>query len=103
VTTRLSFKEDSHHTRRSENLKSHQLLIMCLLLYIDLHIQTGTTKAVIFPRHSFLTSGVTTGRHVWQDAKSPGPMGSPASELKTLKIYLSAEYNYLKYLSGFFI
>jgi hypothetical protein len=24
------------------------------------------------------------------------PLGPPASELKTLKIYLSAEYNYLK-------
>jgi hypothetical protein len=30
-----------------------------------------------------------------------GTLGPPASELKTLKIYLSAKYNYLKYLLCF--
>jgi hypothetical protein len=35
--------------------------------------------------------------------RAQGRWGPPALELKTLKIYLSAEYNYLKYLSGFFI
>jgi hypothetical protein len=29
---------------------------------------------------------------------SGGSLGPPASELKTLKIYNSAKYNYLKYL-----
>jgi hypothetical protein len=42
------------------------------------------------------------GWREWQNAKGPGLMGSPqgppASELKTLKMYVVAKYNYLKIL-----
>jgi hypothetical protein len=47
-----------------------------------------------------IDSGVTTGRHGLQNAEDPGwvggPLGPLASELHTLKIYISANYNYLK-------
>jgi hypothetical protein len=45
-------------------------------------------------------SGVTTVWRGWQNAEDPGPVGPTmvaASKLKILKIYISANYNYLKY------
>jgi hypothetical protein len=41
-------------------------------------------------------SGVTMEQHGCKmPGASGGLLGSPASELKTLKIYISAKYNYL--------
>jgi hypothetical protein len=59
-----------------------------------MHTDHSTTAAVMHPT---LFSGVTTGETLMLKCLKPracgGPMGLLTSELKTLKIYISANFN----------